>query len=60
MLLFSDSWHHIENQTTHISLLQKMLKPGCKIVTMTFTKKNRATDANETLSAKASRMNPFG
>jgi ubiquinone/menaquinone biosynthesis C-methylase UbiE len=36
---FSDSWHHIENQTKYLSLLKKMLKPGGEIVMIDFHKK---------------------
>jgi arsenite methyltransferase len=36
---FSDSWHHIENQTKYLSLMKKMLKPGGEIVMIDFHKK---------------------
>src|SRR5262245_6089115 len=36
---FSDSWHHIENQTKYLSLMKKMLKPGGGIVMIDFYKK---------------------
>lgn len=36
---FSDSWHHIENQTQYLSLMKKMLKPGGEIVLIDFHKK---------------------
>ena len=36
---FSDSWHHIENQTKYLSLLKKMLKPGGEIIMIDFHKK---------------------
>ena len=36
---FSDSWHHIENQTSYLSLIKKMLKPGGEIVMIDFHKK---------------------
>ena len=36
---FSDSWHHIENQTQYLSLMKKMLKPGGEIVMIDFHKK---------------------
>src|SRR4030095_2930668 len=29
---FSDSWHHIENQTKYLSLMKKMLKPNGEVV----------------------------
>ena len=35
---FSDSWHHIDNQTTYLSLMKKMLKPGGEIVMIDFHK----------------------
>ena len=37
---FSDSWHHIDNQTKYLSLLKKMLKPGGEIVMIDFHKKD--------------------
>ena len=37
---FSDSWHHIDNQTTYLSLMKKMLKPGGEIVIIDFHKKD--------------------
>jgi arsenite methyltransferase len=36
---FSDSWHHIENQTKYLSAIKKMLKPGGEIVMIDFHKK---------------------
>jgi ubiquinone/menaquinone biosynthesis C-methylase UbiE len=36
---FSDSWHHIENQTKYLSLMKKILKPGGEIVMIDFHKK---------------------
>ena len=36
---FSDSWHHIENQTKYLSLMKKMLRPGGEIVMIDFQKK---------------------
>jgi ubiquinone/menaquinone biosynthesis C-methylase UbiE len=36
---FSDSWHHIENQTQYLSLMKKMLKPGGEIIMIDFHKK---------------------
>ena len=36
---FSDSWHHIENQSKHLSLMKRMLKPGGEIVMIDFHKK---------------------
>jgi ubiquinone/menaquinone biosynthesis C-methylase UbiE len=36
---FSDSWHHIDNQTKYLSLMEKMLKPGGEIVMIDFHKK---------------------
>ena len=37
---FSDSWHHIDSQTTYLSLMKKMLKPGGEIVMIDFHKKD--------------------
>ena len=37
---FSDSWHHIENQTKYLSLMKKMLKPGGEVVMIDFHKKD--------------------
>jgi arsenite methyltransferase len=37
---FSDSWHHIENQTKYLSLMKRMLKPGGEIVMLDFHKKD--------------------
>jgi arsenite methyltransferase len=36
---FSESWHHIENQTKYLSLMKRMLKPGGQIVMIDFHKK---------------------
>lgn len=36
---FSDSWHHIENQTKYLSLMKKILRPGGEIVMIDFHKK---------------------
>lgn len=36
---FSDSWHHVENQTKYLSLIKKMLKPRGEIVMIDFHKK---------------------
>jgi len=36
---FSNSWHHIENQTKYLSLMKKMLKPGGEIIIIDFHKK---------------------
>jgi arsenite methyltransferase len=36
---FSDSWHHIENQTKYLSLMKKLLKPNGEIVMIDFHKK---------------------
>lgn len=36
---FSDSWHHIENQSKYLSLIKKMLKPGGEIIMIDFHKK---------------------
>lgn len=36
---FSDSWHHIENQTKYLSLMKRMLKPGGEVVMIDFQKK---------------------
>src|SRR5262245_14019454 len=36
---FSNSWHHIENQTKYLSLMKKMLKPGGEIIMIDFHKK---------------------
>jgi ubiquinone/menaquinone biosynthesis C-methylase UbiE len=37
---FSDSWHHIDNQTKYLSLMKKMLKPVGEIVMIDFHKKD--------------------
>lgn len=37
---FSDSWHHIENQSKYLSLMKRMLKPGGEIVMIDFHKKD--------------------
>lgn len=36
---FSDSLHHIENQSKYLSLIKKMLKPGGEIIMIDFHKK---------------------
>jgi arsenite methyltransferase len=36
---FSDSWHHIDNQTKYLLLMKKMLKPGGEVVMIDFHKK---------------------
>jgi arsenite methyltransferase len=36
---FSDSWHHIENQSKYLSLIKKMLKPRGQIIMIDFQKK---------------------
>jgi ubiquinone/menaquinone biosynthesis C-methylase UbiE len=36
---FSDSWHHIENQTKYLSLMKRILKPGGEVVMIDFHKK---------------------
>jgi ubiquinone/menaquinone biosynthesis C-methylase UbiE len=36
---FSDSWHHIENQTQYLALMKRMLKPGGQVVMIDFHKK---------------------
>lgn len=36
---FSDSWHHIENQTKYLSLMKQVLKPGGEIIMIDFHKK---------------------
>jgi len=36
---FSDSWHHIDNQTQYLSLMKQMLKPGGEIIIIDFHKK---------------------
>ncbi len=36
---FSDSWHHIDNQTKYLALMKKMLKPGGEVVMIDFHKK---------------------
>ena len=38
-LFFSDSWHHIENQTKYLSLMKKLLKPNGEVVMIDFHKK---------------------
>ena len=37
---FSDSWHHIDNQTKYLALMKKMLKPAGEIVMIDFHKKD--------------------
>ena len=37
---FSESWHHIENQTKYLALMKRMLKPGGEVVMIDFKKKN--------------------
>ncbi len=37
---FSDSWHHIENQTKYLTLMKRMLKPGGEVVMIDFHKKD--------------------
>jgi arsenite methyltransferase len=36
---FSDSWHHIDNQTKYLSLMKKLLKPNGEVVMIDFHKK---------------------
>lgn len=36
---FSESWHHIENQSKYLALMKKLLKPGGEIVMIDFQKK---------------------
>jgi arsenite methyltransferase len=36
---FSDSWHHIDNQTKYLSLIKKMLKASGEMVMIDFHKK---------------------
>jgi arsenite methyltransferase len=36
---FSDSWHHVENQTKYLALMKRMLKPRGEIVMIDFHKK---------------------
>ncbi len=36
---FSDSWHHIDNQTKYLALMKRMLKPGGEVVMIDFHKK---------------------
>jgi arsenite methyltransferase len=36
---FSDSWHHIENQTKYLSAIKKMLRPSGEVVMIDFQKK---------------------
>jgi ubiquinone/menaquinone biosynthesis C-methylase UbiE len=36
---FSESWHHIDNQTKYLALMKKVLKPGGEIVMIDFHKK---------------------
>ncbi len=51
MFFLSDFGTTSKVKPSMFPLVKKMLKPGGEIITMTSTK-NRATDANETLSAK--------
>jgi ubiquinone/menaquinone biosynthesis C-methylase UbiE len=37
---FSESWHHIENQTKYLELMKRMLKPGGEVVMIDFQKKD--------------------
>jgi ubiquinone/menaquinone biosynthesis C-methylase UbiE len=37
---FSESWHHIENQTKYRALIKRMLKPAGQIVMIDFQKKD--------------------
>ena len=37
---FSESWHHIENQTKYLALIKRMLKPGGEVVMIDFQKKD--------------------
>jgi ubiquinone/menaquinone biosynthesis C-methylase UbiE len=37
---FSESWHHIENQTIYLALMKRMLKPGGQVVMIDFQKKD--------------------
>jgi ubiquinone/menaquinone biosynthesis C-methylase UbiE len=37
---FSESWHHIENQTKYLALMKRMLKPGGEVVMIDFQKKD--------------------
>lgn len=37
---FSESWHHIENQTKYLALIKRMLKPAGQIVMIDFQKKD--------------------
>ena len=36
---FSDSWHHIDNQTKYLSLMKKLLKPNGEVVMIDFHKR---------------------
>jgi arsenite methyltransferase len=36
---FSNSWHHIENQTKYLSLIKRILKPGGEVIMIDFHKK---------------------
>ncbi len=36
---FSESWHHIENQTKYLTLMKRMLKPGGEVVMIDFHKR---------------------
>ncbi len=36
---FSESWHHIANQTKYLTLMKRMLKPGGEVVMIDFHKK---------------------
>ena len=37
---FSESWHHIENQTKYLAIMKRMLKPGGEVVMIDFQKKD--------------------
>ncbi|HUK41491.1 MAG TPA: methyltransferase domain-containing protein [Candidatus Acidoferrales bacterium] len=50
---FSESWHHIENQTKYLALMKRMLKPGGEIVMIDFHK--RESPVGPPLSMKIAR-----
>ena len=37
---FSDSWHHIENQSKYLTLMKRMLKSGGEVIMIDFQKKD--------------------
>ncbi len=40
LFFFSESWHHIENQSRYLARIKKMLKPGGKVAMIDFQKRD--------------------